>query len=528
MKRTTRNQTKKSEDLQGELDNLYKSAINFKPTHSPSKGNPLLEFDSENEELNSTLINADHSVVETRSDPTQAANLDFPQSDSTPILSRQSSSEPYRSEKDNNIIINSSLKEKFITMSAQTITLKDALKVVPEFDGHNIPLSQFLEGCTEANNLIDPESERNLTKLIKSRLKGEARAALSGQNYETIEQFKNALKDFYAPSESVQQLLGNLGSEFQRDNESVLAFANRIRDLGNKILEARRVETGVSADSGFKSNTESNVIDCFKRGLKPEVSQRITEIRDTAGIIKAAIKIERDLQIQKSLREKPRNDIVIYKKRTNACQICNSDEHEADACEIRNPIICRYCKKSGHTIEVCKARERVNSRCQLCDKAGHLASQCPTIEKCQLCNKIGHTARTCNTNNRQLVVCQICGISGHSALNCYRNPNRQNNTNKTLLTCQNCGKNGHTAATCYIRPNQNHKTNQNTNALPTCFYCKEEGHMIANCERRLRKSQGNGQSLQGQSAPKETTVNNEKRSINYTMTDEQLLSELLP
>ena len=36
------------------------------------------------------------------------------------------------------------------TMAVQAIPLKDVLTVVPEFNGENIPLSVFLEGCDEA------------------------------------------------------------------------------------------------------------------------------------------------------------------------------------------------------------------------------------------------------------------------------------------------------------------------------------------------------------------------------------------
>ena len=59
------------------------------------------------------------------------------------------------------------------TMAAQTIPLKDALTVVPEFNGANIRLSVFLEGCDETKEMITAENEANLTKLIRSKLMGE-------------------------------------------------------------------------------------------------------------------------------------------------------------------------------------------------------------------------------------------------------------------------------------------------------------------------------------------------------------------
>ena len=68
-------------------------------------------------------------------------------------------------------------------MAAQTIPLKDALTVVPEYNGENIPLSVFLEGCDEAKEMITNENEANLVKLIRSKLTGEARKAIYGQAF---------------------------------------------------------------------------------------------------------------------------------------------------------------------------------------------------------------------------------------------------------------------------------------------------------------------------------------------------------
>ena len=115
---------------------------------------------------------------------------------------------------------------------AQAILLKDALTVVPNFNGDKIPLSVCLEGCDEAKELVTEESEENLVKVIRSKLSGEIRKAIYGQTFMTIEQLKKFFKPIYAPARTVHQLLGEMENEYQRDNETVISFANRIRDLG--------------------------------------------------------------------------------------------------------------------------------------------------------------------------------------------------------------------------------------------------------------------------------------------------------
>ena len=59
----------------------------------------------------------------------------------------------------------------------QQVPLRDGLEIVPQFDGKNIPLSVFIEGCFEAKSMLpnDLIVEENLTKLIRSKISGEAR-----------------------------------------------------------------------------------------------------------------------------------------------------------------------------------------------------------------------------------------------------------------------------------------------------------------------------------------------------------------
>ena len=113
----------------------------------------------------------------------------------------------------------------------QTVSLKDAVKIVPEFDGSNISLGQFLEGCSDAKNMVEAGAEGNLVKLIRSKIFDEARQAIVDQTFNTVEELKNFYKAIYIPTRSVQQLIGELGREFQRDGESVISFANRLKEI---------------------------------------------------------------------------------------------------------------------------------------------------------------------------------------------------------------------------------------------------------------------------------------------------------
>lgn len=52
-------------------------------------------------------------------------------------------------------------------------TLKYAVEAVPFFDGQNIPLTYFVEGCEEAR-CMPAEAESQFTKIIRTRIVGKA------------------------------------------------------------------------------------------------------------------------------------------------------------------------------------------------------------------------------------------------------------------------------------------------------------------------------------------------------------------
>ena len=98
-----------------------------------------------------------------------------------------------------------------------------------------------------------------------------------------------------------------MGSEYQRDHETVISFANRIRDLGRRIIETQRVNAG-NIDNAFRTSIENNCIECFKRGLKLEVEHRLENALDMEHIVQNAIKAERLVEARRSLRSEDENN----------------------------------------------------------------------------------------------------------------------------------------------------------------------------------------------------------------------------
>ena len=324
-----------------------------------------------------------------------------------------------------------------------------------------------------------------------------------------------------------------MGSDYQREHETVISFANRIKDLGRRIIETQRVNTG-NIDAAFRTSITNNSIECFKRGLKPEVEQRLENADDMEHIVQNAIKAERLVEARRVLSKEgsdqvgnlPQNKAI--KRGTYVSQVFHAERNReaSDSFNTRFSIICQICGKVGHTASTCRDRlSRVSLAqlvCQICNKEGHAANHCEISIKCQICDKLGHSAKQCRSQNIRIENCQICGKVGHIVSRCFQVKPPTNRGSLQLearshLNCQLCKRTGHTAATCRVNTNK------------TCAYCQNSGHTIEDCRKRQyneRMKSGNGEGLRSTSAGHETQKY-QMRSTNYLQTEEPIC-ELLP
>ncbi|EZA61824.1 hypothetical protein X777_09147 [Ooceraea biroi] len=164
------------------------------------------------------------------------------------------------------------------------VTLKYAVEAVPFFDGSNIPLNYFVEGCEEAKSMLPSEAESQFTKIVRTRRAGEARRTIQDQEFDTIAKLTKYLKQIYGSSKNAYQLQGELGNIYQKNEEDVVTYANRVKVLGKQILEAYRSTSNLAANC-----------------------RKITQNKPDLG-----------------------NEILI-------CQICNMRGHSADKCRFREP-----------------------------------------------------------------------------------------------------------------------------------------------------------------------------------------------
>jgi hypothetical protein len=530
----------RSNSDKNEIENLYKEAVDGKKSKSRSKpptadpvhtSTPIIPTTSTPRQINFSL---DESSLENTL--VYTAETPEPDSDGSDDITIQQFETP-----SNNIIdITESDSENSETMAQNPFaTLKYAVEAVPYFDGNNISLNYFIEGCEEAKSMLPKEAEQQFTKIIRTRIVGEARRTIQDQEFDKVSQLTSYLKKVYGPSKNVYQLQGELGCIYQKTEEDVITYANRVKILGKQILEAYRSSGHPAPDQNIKTSLEIDMCKCFIRGLKPDIEQRIARELDVNETVADALRIERELKAMTDLRQgqsvhSGQNRPPHTNRLREICQICYKEGHAANNCRKLNNqplsqnqnqarlgteiLICQICKKRGHSADKCRlrdpqARQPIN-----------VVQEKPIT--CQLCSKIGHNAKTCRQGNisqqppKTIVTCQWCDKPGHSANNCWKKQNEQRNSaNNFKITCQICNNFGHSAKDCRSKTNSTPTSKNNL----YCRYCKEQGHLLDNCQlriasnnRRKGNEQGNdnGPSTSGvQKGPERTSHPSAQREV---------------
>ena len=199
------------------------------------------------------------------------------------------------------------------------------------------------------SNATDTCSSRKPRKVIKGKITGEARKCIFGSTYATIEVLIEKLKRVYAPARSVYQLEGELGNTFMWERENVLSYAARIKEIADRIEDAHRLNNGVQVDNAFNQNLERDVIQCFIRGLRPELEIPVEEKDTFREVINDSIHIERRLAANSALRKNKNMEYLKSDEQTNN----ENNKVTRFNVEREDKFICLICKKPGHATEKC-------------------------------------------------------------------------------------------------------------------------------------------------------------------------------
>lgn len=279
--------------------------------------------------------------------------------------------------------VNNQMSNAYVYPTETTVTLQDALSVVPEFDGTTPPFLTFADGCNEAKNMITHLVESNLVCLIKNKLRGAARDLTQGRIFNSVEELISFLQNYFSPFQSLTQLQGELSRIVQSQNENVIEYGNRARNLMLLIFEAYAQSGGTQIN--FRFELEQEVIRCFTRGLHKEIYINPNKYNTLDSVIIAAIDLEKENHAINKLHE-----VVSTKSKVKLRENANT---KINAVITEN----RCCRKYGLQNTLIENRAYAVNNCKensIQEKFAHknLQNESSDTEECLDENRHSHNA----------------------------------------------------------------------------------------------------------------------------------------
>ncbi|XP_046422378.1 uncharacterized protein LOC124180677 [Neodiprion fabricii] len=174
------------------------------------------------------------------------------------------------------------------------ISIKDALEAVPVFDGNPSQVRSFVPGCKDAREMVPPQVELSLARIIRNKIKGVARRVIENERFDTVDELTARINELYGPAKSVNLC--------QADGKAA-----------------------------------------FLRGLRPEIDGKIPTVPGTLKeLVDAAMKIEKQEKIKIKLRRGDQPSTIQDATINYAmfqpynCVVCGANDHDKYDCQYNS------------------------------------------------------------------------------------------------------------------------------------------------------------------------------------------------
>lgn len=294
-------------------------------------------------------------------------------------------------------------EDKLSKSNMSSISLSEALRLTPEFDGTAGELHRFLNACETALQLIAEENKDAYHQIVKLKLKGRAYETVKYNEYTSFDDLKKMLKTQFLETKTLETLQTELMSIRQKANETESEYGNRAEHLLMDLNTACCPDNvnSTASEAVRKLNTRT-ALRAFQEGLREPLrllikASRYDTLKDTieAAIAEGKIFEERSKQHQHTQRYNQN----FTQNKPNYTRTQNQNFTRGS-----NPKFCNHCRKNGHNSEECYSK----LKCNKCNRIGHTTNQCRVtgtnpnpfrIQEmrmfCNYCKKSGHTYNHC-------------------------------------------------------------------------------------------------------------------------------------
>lgn len=258
------------------------------------------------------------------------------------------------------------------------------VKLIPnDFNGDRYKVRSFIKQVDSVWEIAVPSQHPALLLYTKSKITGKAREQIDIHcDLQTWEEISALLLRLYQDKKSMDQLLEELNSIRQGNNESVSQFYQRLEDLASRILGiVHATEPNEAQLKGRLLMVNEMTLNRFIYHTHPQVSQmlRYREFKQINEAFTAALAEEKALRLNSRNNNQSKCAICGKNHPTQSCYRNKQNTQQTRQVNFSTPSgsqpqpasntsnasnvnQCRYCKKFGHTIEQCRKRQFNNSK----------------------------------------------------------------------------------------------------------------------------------------------------------------------
>ena len=196
-----------------------------------------------------------------------------------------------------NLTQHQTITDALLNSMGESIAVQQALMHIPVYDGKNMPLKTFLQDVENGHSICPEGIKTTFFKGVIAKLRDTARDAVSGVEIKSVNNLRDALKEYFAPKKNYSQFCAEIQGVRIRRNESVIEYYGRIK----KIMEGAKA----SLNELFTQDEVPHMIkmlsgialESFKRGLSDEFlyALSVQEPATLDAALKIAQRIERDM-----------------------------------------------------------------------------------------------------------------------------------------------------------------------------------------------------------------------------------------
>lgn len=212
-----------------------------------------------------------------------------------------------------------------------SLTIPEALRLVPEFDRNNAQLHQFLNACETVLTLIAEKYKVNFYKVLRLKLKDKAYDIIKYEELKEFKDLKTKLIAQFIETRSLETIQVELVTAKQHQFESDVEYSIRVErllsDLNSACISSGTAE---NISKPIRDLNARRALRAYQEGLREPLKLLVKASRYTT--LKSAI----DAAIFEG-KQCPIN--IEIKQRTKTQNLTKS---------------CSHCHRSGHTLEECR------------------------------------------------------------------------------------------------------------------------------------------------------------------------------